>query len=723
MTDHTYKVQTCVVEDLFERSAAFVVPRFQRSYAWGPEEVEALIDDLYGDDHTWQDAASDHYFLGSLVLARVYDGYQILDGQQRLTTITLLLSVLRHGLERLGYQDASLIEQYLQAGRVGEARRPKIELQQQDMQHYRRLLRDPGTATAPDLRRIPLGRATNRISEAVHAIVRNRGDRSTEKDVLEQMLRRLLYGVEFVRIEAPNEALAYRLFETLNDRGLPLNAADLIKNKLFAQAGTYLEAVQEAWDTLTETIPDGEILNFLRYYWIASYRSVRKDQLYDAFGTQLRSASPHDVLLLAQGLAETAAKYQFIAEPGRDGAPWEPDTVEALQRLVYLRARSCRPALLACLRHSPDDFPWLAHACESASVRHTLVGARNPNQLDKAYAAICKELRSRDARLHAVVLEELNKWVPDDEQFTLDFAALNVSTTGAAWRVVLMRLNEILGTGETRVEGPSKVHIEHVLPRHPSRAALNEARLEAEAAEDLAASIGNLTLLSGRKNQAISNRAFTKKQEMLASSEIALNKYFAQEERWGATEIEQRADYLARLACEAWPWDTMDDAGFPDTGRRKRRSVRPRAASPKRGTDAPAPQHTPQASQSVEPMPHLDPNAKIEGTVWIPRLLWAMEWARHNGCGPLSAAGLARVLTEAAGLPVPGTNTARAFREIPHGLQRTLWNKSPAGYEITEAGRERLRSVAPDTATSSEAPRGPAKAQPANAKKKATATS
>lgn len=692
MAAPTYQVHTSLIENLFHtESAAFVVPRFQRPYAWGPAEVEALLDDLYDEEGEWLGTNGDHYFLGSIVLAQVSSDLHILDGQQRLTTIGLVLAAIDHRLKQLKYDSSVSLRTFLVAGRFGEEPRPKIRLQEADMPLYERLIEDPDVCEATSVRKTSLGRAMRRVLGGVDRIANRhrRADRNLTR-VLEAMAQRLLYSVEIVRIQAPDEGMAYRLFETLNDRGLPLNAADLIKNKLFAQAGNNLGHVQEAWDELRETIPKSEILNFLRYFWIAKEARVRKDKLYDAMKARLRGAGATRTLQLARELLEAGQVYQYIADPERRDCPWDRGTRDTLGRLISLRARSCRPLLLLCALHHPKDFNWLVGICEAASVRQTLVGARNPNQLEKAYASACGELRGTAGELREVVLSALSLLVPSDDEFASDFASAEVPNVTAAWRTVLLRLNDELSSGEMRVEGPDKVHVEHVFPQTPSRAALEESGFEDDDdARDAAHRIGNLTLLAGKKNIAISNKPFSQKQAILDGSEIALNRYFEKLTRWGASEIGERSVELAKLAGVAWSW--------PAERHRPRRSSRPppRPGRARNGnTDPQLPIAYDRGAGGSVGMPALGATVSHLGSRYVPRILWALEHARRHELGAISAATIATIVTDHAGLKVANTNVARAFRSLRGKDPAKLWVEGPdLHYRLSDAGKQAFGEV------------------------------
>lgn len=561
-TSAKYDVEAVSVEQLLApESVALKIPPFQRRYSWSTTEVNQLVQDLF-EDEEWltPDGKEVPYFLGSIVLAEGNGGgLLILDGQQRLTTISLLLAVLKQKLDEQGHGDTAEIQKYLVSGEFGKKKRPKLTLQPEDKDTYLALIRNPSSYTADRIKRNSLAKAVRGIDQAVDEYVAEAGRLGKGLvEAYEEMARKVMYGVEFVRIVAPTESEAFRLFETLNDRGLALNAADLIKNKLFAQCGDeYLDEIIDVWGDIVDLVGETEIVNFLRYHWIAEEGHVRKRRLYDSYRQKLDSMDPFRAGEYAYEIRNAAEVYQHIVDPKPDSTPWTSDTAESLRRLVAFRARSCRPLLLVCAHRAPALFPEVVKLCETITVRYSMVGERNPNLLEKAYSQLCSRIRKAEGNIGFVIdaaLADLFSEVPTDDEFAAKFAEVELNRISNSWRTLLARLNDFAGTGEVIVKGPGKVHVEHVLPKRPRKDALREATMTRDVAEVYCNRIGNLTLLSGRLNRSISNGPFSEKRFAFANSEIALNNWIAEQEYWTIREIEQRSRRMAELALKAWPW-------------------------------------------------------------------------------------------------------------------------------------------------------------------------
>lgn len=268
---------------------------------------------------------------------------------------------------------------------------------------------------------------------------------------------------------------------------------------------------------------------------------------------------PVDAAIFAEEKLRKAAveSYQHIVNPDPSSCPWGSDTGEALERLAAFRARSCRPVLLASAHFCRDYMREIVQACESITVRYSMVAELNPNQLEKSYGELCKVIRSHHAdspaKINAALINLFSE-VPTDEEFCSRFSQIELNVVTNAWRTILIRLNDFVATGETRIEGPKKVHVEHIFPKNANTKAYQESEIKRDEAPIYVGRIGNLTLLSGRKNRSISNGPFSNKRSAFAISEIALNQEIAEQECWGVQQILERSNRMAEIAKRAWPW-------------------------------------------------------------------------------------------------------------------------------------------------------------------------
>lgn len=576
MSDSKYGVVAQKLTELLTPDTAeFEVPLFQREYSWEAAQITQLIEDVV--DNSTGEALP--YFLGSIVLARKYEGDNdsdrtlILDGQQRLTTLSLLIAALGHKLVKNGDQIAAMrmaeraLFSYEDDAEASDARLPtKVRLQPGDNRiAYEALLEDPSRYRENVYSSTTVGKGLAEIFRALEERVDPNLPQSVQAEAYKAMLRKLLRQVEIVKITAPTEGDAFRLFETLNDRGLALSAADLIKNKLFQQAAPKLRELddcKDAWTNVISATRDDDIVDFLRYYWIATQEFVRKQQLYNRYKRYISTLSPEQAGSLALNLYFAASDYEQVINP-RAGTKYNvPEVVDALERLNIYRARTCRPVLLACsdnvLKYRESDLATIVQVCESITVRYLVVGDRNPNLLERVYSEMCKRLRNRDLPLRELFsAEPLSKYmaeIPSDKEFKNTLRDIEIGNITPQWRQLLSRLYYEAGTRETRPEGSHQVHVDHIFPRSPTPAVFRESGItDKEEASRLIGRIGNLTLLSSKKNITASNSAFSQKRAHYLSSDFLLTRRLAEYDRWGHSEIEARSSEIADLAVSVYP--------------------------------------------------------------------------------------------------------------------------------------------------------------------------
>lgn len=265
--------------------------------------------------------------------------------------------------------------------------------------------------------------------------------------------------------------------------------------------------------------------------------------------------SPVQALNFARDLKESARFYSQITKPSQERQIWKLGVNDILERLVIYKARSCRPALLACAKHRPEDMLTVVTACETITVRYSVVSNLGSNDLERSYAQLARALKSKQKSAAEILEVHLSVHSLSDEDFSRNFSEVSISNVSEVWRQILIQLNDKLSTGETTVRDAQKVHVEHIFPQNPSTNALRESQIRyKEVGKDLSRKIGNLTLLSGDSNRKASNHAFSVKRPSFKSSEIALNKGIASAITWGEQEITERSRTLGQLATDVWPW-------------------------------------------------------------------------------------------------------------------------------------------------------------------------
>ncbi len=289
------------------------VPPNQRDYAW-THEVRTLYQDLaraYNDDV--------EYFLGTIVTisgADSSDDLEVVDGQQRLATTSLLIAAIRDYDRELGEAERanSISSDYLATyDRQRHEHIPRLRLNVDDNDLFRAIVDDDPTRILPEGKRLShknLRAAFDTAKKHVHDIVAS-VDKKHHSDLLEGWITFIERRARVVLLEVPDPASAYTMFETLNDRGLRTSQADLIKNYLFGKAGSRSHEVQMKWAAMRgalESVDDPDVtINYLQHsltlrkgylrtpaeVYNAVQETAKGEQAAALFASQLEKSGPH----------------------------------------------------------------------------------------------------------------------------------------------------------------------------------------------------------------------------------------------------------------------------------------------------------------------------------------------------------------------------------------------------------------------------------------------
>ena len=552
--------------ELIGNGKTYYVPPYQRDYSWTEEQWE----DLWNDVVELRANRAVRHYLGALVVEEKSDrDFLIIDGQQRLATLSVLALAVIHRLATMT-RDGIDPERNMERGRelrnrfVGEkdpaslVERSRLHLNATDdafYQDYLIQLRDP-----LNLRRLP---ASNR---RLHDCFRYFAARLQELDELrndgnataglfsETVARQLI----FILITVDDELNAYTVFETLNARGLELTTTDLLKNHLFSlvRVGADLAALQRRWGTLVETVGPPRFPEFLRYHLLCRLPNVRSQRLFKLVRDQTRSAAQVFALLAElEGRAELFAAL-LDANHGYwlDPAHAKPHVAT----LNLLGVRQPLPLLFAAWESfSGEDFTRVLKLVDVISFRYSVVSGLNPNALEPVYHRAAKAVADGDAPTPAAVFERLRPIYVDDEKMRQDFARLDVGTKGPRRKLAKYILARLEQDAAGRVCDPETDPgtIEHILPENPA-----ETWAETYPPDKWESSVnrlGNLTLIEAPANKDVGNKAYPDKLAAYAGSAYALTRRIVAmaPEEWTPEFVDARQIQLAARAVHIWRAD------------------------------------------------------------------------------------------------------------------------------------------------------------------------
>lgn len=586
MTTQSIESQDITVGGVFQ--AFYAVPDYQREYVWQTTQVEQLLSDILGEMPVKpQDGPPAEYFIGSIVVCPNQDGVlDLIDGQQRMTTLFVVLCAIRDRLEALKDSVETPVNGQLTSQSMDDwgqaSHRYRLDLQYEDARGVLAGLvgRQPPstkhkTSSAENI--------ANAHATASQFLLREfRDDAGRVRAFYAYLINR----VKLIRIRTDGVAKALKIFETVNDRGLSLDSMDLLKNLLFVRTKqAEFGKLKSVWGELQAQLRDAgeKPLRFLRYFIVSRYavEQLREDGIYDwlkkheaevGFGT--------GAIAFAQELLEAARAYtRFLAGEGEDGK-----ARPALQSMRILGGSAARQHLILLLaaRHLPADlFDRLAREIENLFFTYVLT--REPTRdFERDFARWAPEVRAvrTGEDLDALIVKRFRPArAALAARFSEAFGRLSARDLQAyRLRYVLAKLAqavELHAYGETEgtrwlkkyAEG-SAYEIEHIFPVTAAPECI------AEFGDDTGTWtqwLGNLTLVEQGINASLGNRPFSQKLPVYAQSQLLLTRAITEKPKvgistkinaavvglnsfgtWTPSGVEDRQEQLTTLARAVW---------------------------------------------------------------------------------------------------------------------------------------------------------------------------
>lgn len=534
------------------------IPDYQRSYSWGEVEVA----ELWGDLTKAKASGSTEYFLGSIVTTNsVAAGRQlVIDGQQRLATVSLLYAAMRDILRERTDERADDIERdFLGKKDIATRKRlPKLTLNADDNEYYLSLINATPIAATRDSHRRLQGAYDllhSRMATSIAGL-----DADSWQTPLIELHTFVLNNAKVIDVHVPDENRSFVIFETLNDRGLNLNTTDLLKNHLFGTTGAdRLEETKRRWSEMIGALggtEDGGVQDdFLRHYWSSTTGTGRAKALFSEIRDTVET--PEQAVALATALAESAPLWAGMFDVDSDfWKALKPAAKERLRVLNALKVEQCRPLLLAAMRRMPAAEIDAVVACIlNWSVRWFVAGGGGAGVTERLYAETSKKVTDGTITNAAEIVAEFADKVPSDTDFKRAFAVVTVRRGWLA-RYYLHALERTSRAGHASPElTPNQdweeANLEHVLPKSFDSARWPQFTSESHAAWYL--SLGNQAILAKAENEEVGNESFEVKAPVLAASSLELTAEIGQCGDWTADQIRDRQIRLAELAVMTWP--------------------------------------------------------------------------------------------------------------------------------------------------------------------------
>ena len=552
--------------ELVGNGRIYRVPPYQRDYSWEEEQWE----DLWNDILDLRGRPDDRHYMGALVVEGKSDReFLIIDGQQRLATLSLLSLAVIAKLRKMadsGMDPGANRERAagLRSRFIGEkdpaslVESSKLFLNETDNAFYQDYL----IQLRPPLNPRGLPKSNRLLWECLEYYQGRLGvvdEFGTDGAVLAELLSETVARqLMFILITVEDQINAYTVFETLNARGLELTTTDLLKNYLFSrvQVAADLQTLQRRWRSLVATVRQERFPEFLRYHLLCEQPKIRSERLFKL--VRERARTPQDVFALLNALEARAELFAALSDPNHGYWAELTDARPFIRELNLFRVRQMTPLLFAAWeKFTKDDFTRLLRLISVVSFRYSVVSSLNTNALEPIYHGAAKAVLDGIAVTPGQVFERLKAIYVDDGKFAQDFALLTLETAGQRKKLakyLLARFEQDV-SGRACDPDTDPATIEHVLPENP----LDDwgEHFPREHWDAAVYRIGNLTLLEPALNRQVGNHSYADKLAAYGRSDYTLSRRVPEmaPEQWTLDLLNKRQRILARRAVHLWRSD------------------------------------------------------------------------------------------------------------------------------------------------------------------------
>lgn len=574
------------------------IPVYQRDFVWQGKQVKALWSDLIQHYRTYARDESlinpEGYFLGAMVVIEKDEGLpdEVIDGQQRLTSLTTIASICLDALSRIKNQTQEIqawtatLTQMIASPDGGDFT-PKLSFSDQEItEFFFQSIHKNSTRTAKESywndpwckeklkrKKAPFFKMREAISVGYYELesfLNEVHDPEKRTRRLISFIQLLTEGVIVLRITAMSYSNAYAIFESLNNRGIPLSQSDLIKNEILdACDNSNLIEVGEHWQNARQTIDSIEIKtlsmpDFVHYSYISRNGMEKANKLYDKI--KLSVSNPALAKNYAEGLEKDANAMHCLTEAF--DAAWKTETKCMLKDIKnVLNIKHCYPFLISAYHahaNHPTIFNTYVEAVMNFAFRYMKVIEDPLENFTSAIGTAC--VMVNQGRSLDEIKNYFRKEAPDD-QFIKRFEDASFSNTKLAYFTVYY-LEKVLLNGTTPNDHGIDQNLEHIMPKKPTTARWPEATAwKAANPDDFSEylwKIGNLIPLPASINKSLQNKPilqklkdpsgqdYTSGQHSLKSP-TTISKYLV-DDQWTKLSIDARQQELAvSFAIKAWP--------------------------------------------------------------------------------------------------------------------------------------------------------------------------
>lgn len=540
---------------------SYKVPIYQRDYSWSKDDWEDLWNDILEipNDKT--------HYLGYLVLQpenESNEAFWIIDGQQRLTTLSILCLAVTALLKKWSDDGIDSEDNKIRFDKITErylgnfslsklSIDPKLTLNRNNDDYYKSWLlklRQPTALSKLKPSQKLLQKAFNYYFDQLQNHFKENKSGADLSKFLEKIVGN---GIIFTQIIVTNDLDAFKVFETLNARGVKLSTADLLKNYLFKLSHNLgeldLNEAERQWQNITDTIRANDLTTYVRHFWNSRNKLERQPTLFKAIKREINT--PEKAFQFLNDLEESSTYYTAFNNPNDD--LWEKKEERPyLKVLDLLNVTTCYSLMIAALNNlERSEFKVVLRELANITFRYN-ISDLNPNEAERVFSKVANEIESKKISTAKEVSLALKSIYVSDDNFEQAFSTVIINTRRKKdlAKYILVKIENQMANQDYQPEEANST-IEHILPENPG--SIWEENFAIDMQEDYIYRLGNYTLLEASVNNKLDNNTpFAEKLGKYKSSTFKLSNEHCNYEKFTPKEIALRQDKMAKVAKGIW---------------------------------------------------------------------------------------------------------------------------------------------------------------------------
>ena len=530
----------------------YEVPKYQRDYSWDNEQWSDLWYDLMQ-----MIEEKDSHYMGYLVLQTSDDiNFKIIDGQQRITTICILILAVINYLKKiqcsedekkLNEQRANtLLTTYIgNIDMITLTSVNKLVLNRNNNHFYKTYL-----SSLQEAPKRGLNASERLMKNAFDTFSSYLKEQYKNAEELISFVENIVNNLFFTVITVTDELNAFKVFETLNARGVQLSSSDLLKNYLFSVANeqhqTKLDELEDLWAEVSDILKETQVSDFLRIYWNSNHKTIRKNQLYKTIRDEIKTSEQSFSLL--RDMRKKADIYMALKSSEDELWRNNKDIRENLELLRLFNVTQPMSLLISAYSNlSLKEFDSLLSKIVIISFRYNIICGKNPNEQEVLYNKLALDIElNKTYNINDLLNSGI--YVKDaefEQTFTYKEFVYNSRNNQIA-KYILCKLEKFeYGLTVDRDD----TTLEHILPDNPDES----WEWDDSAIQQYKYRLGNMALLEKGKNSDLGNASYLEKKDVYSKSSIPSTKKIGDTvNEWSERIITTRQQKMAKIAKGIW---------------------------------------------------------------------------------------------------------------------------------------------------------------------------